>query len=177
MELVGERVLLREFEPTDSEAVQRYAGDAEVARHFTWGPNTPDQTAEFVQFLVASRKEDPRTNYDLAIVLRDTHELIGDARMTIDSRSSRRADLGFIVRRNQAGHGYATEAARLLIDFGFRELKLHRIWAMCEPDNVGSIHLLENLDMKKEGHLREQIFLKEAWRDLIVYGLLESDWK
>ncbi len=177
MELVGERVLLREFQSTDAEAVQRYAGDPAVARHFTWGPNTPEQTTEFVQFLVSSQNEDPRTNYDLAIVLRSTHVLIGDARLTIDSNSSRRADLGFIVRTDRQGEGYATDAARLLISLGFRELKLHRVWAMCEPDNVGSIRVLEKLNMKKEGQLREQIFLKEAWRDLVVYGLLASDWK
>ncbi len=73
--------------------------------------------------------------------------------------------------------GYATEASRALMDFGFAELGLHRIFATCDPANTASAHVLEKLGMKREGRLREHKWSKGKWRDSFLYAMLEQEWK
>lgn len=74
------------------------------------------------------------------------------------------------------GHGYATDAARTLTDFGFRELGLHRISAAIGPDNGGSIVVAERLGMKYEGRIRDHVFTNGAWRDSLLYAVLVDEW-
>jgi RimJ/RimL family protein N-acetyltransferase len=63
-----------------------------------------------------------------------------------------------------------------MVEFGFRELGLHRMWADCDPDNVGSWRVLEKIGMRREGHLRENALVKGAWVDSLIYAVLEREW-
>jgi RimJ/RimL family protein N-acetyltransferase len=72
--------------------------------------------------------------------------------------------------------GYATEVSKLLIEFGFETLNLHRIFATCDPRNVGSYKVLEKIGMTKEGRIREDLLLKDGWRDSLLYSILEQEW-
>jgi len=74
-------------------------------------------------------------------------------------------------------HGYATEAAHAVVDFGFQHFGVHRIWADCVADNVGSAHVLEKLGMKLEGRLREKEYFKGRYWDELIYAVLEEEWK
>ena len=62
------------------------------------------------------------------------------------------------------------------MQFGFAELKVHRIWAWCIADNAASARLLERLGLKLEGRLREKEYFKGRWWDTLVYGILENEW-
>jgi RimJ/RimL family protein N-acetyltransferase len=73
--------------------------------------------------------------------------------------------------------GFATEVAKLLIEFGFRELNLHRIYATCDPRNIGSSKVLEKIGMSKEGRIREDLLIKDGWRDSLLFSILEQEWK
>ncbi len=72
--------------------------------------------------------------------------------------------------------GYATEVSKLLIEFGFETLNLHRIFATCDLRNVGSYKVLEKIGMTKEGRIREDLLLKDGWRDSLLYSILEQEW-
>ena len=63
-----------------------------------------------------------------------------------------------------------------MIDFGFRRLCLHRVIAHCDPDNLGSVRVLEKLGLRSEGLLREHQFVKGHWRDACLYAILEQEW-
>ena len=86
------------------------------------------------------------------------------------------AKLGFAIAADEWGHGYATDAARTLITFGFAKLGLHRISAAIGPENKTSIALVTSLGFQPEGRLRDHVFTCGAWRDSILYAILESDW-
>lgn len=73
------------------------------------------------------------------------------------------------------GKGFGTEALNLFLDFGFKNLKLHRITAGCAIDNIGSIKVLEKVGMKREGHARQSLPLKSGWSDNFEYAILETD--
>jgi len=86
------------------------------------------------------------------------------------------AELGFGIRRDLWGQGLATEAARLIVDFGFQALGLHRVTAGHHPDNRASARVLHRLGMTREGRLRESLLAYGRWRDSIIYSVLEHEW-
>ncbi|TCL56154.1 RimJ/RimL family protein N-acetyltransferase [Hydrogenispora ethanolica] len=91
-------------------------------------------------------------------------------------------ELGYVFNPQYYGKGYATESCRRILDYGFQELQAYRIIAMCNPENVASWQLLERLGMRREGHLRKNIFFKydpngqPIWNDTYEYALLSEEW-
>ena len=85
------------------------------------------------------------------------------------------AVLGYCFNKTYWGKGYATEAVRALLEFGFKSLALHRIFANCDPSNVASNRVLMKSGMKLEGHLRKNFRVKGGWRDTMIYGILERE--
>ncbi len=170
------RLVLRELHDDGAPAVHAYASDAEVVRYLDWGPNTPEDTARFLTAARAARDAVPRTAYHLAIVLRTTGHLIGGCRIEIRNAASGAGDLGYVLGRPHWGQGYATEAIRALVSFGFESLAFHRIWATCDARNAASARVLEKLGMKREGHLRHDVRRKGEWRDSYLYAILAPEW-
>jgi ribosomal-protein-alanine N-acetyltransferase len=171
------RLVLREFADDDATPVHAYAADAEVVRHLDWGPNAPEDTAGFLALARGAREAVPRTAYHLAIVLKAADRLVGGCRIEVRSAANGSGDLGYVLDRRHWGQGYATEATRALVDFGFSRLALHRIWATCDVDNHASARVLEKLGMRREGHLRQSVRRKGEWRDSYLYAILEPEWQ
>jgi RimJ/RimL family protein N-acetyltransferase len=175
MELQTPRLTIREFVPDDLADVQAYAGEAAAARFMVWGPNDERQSAEFIQRMIAAQRETPRRVYEAAVVLRDTGRVIGGVGMRITRAAEREGDVGYVFNPRVWGRGYCTEAAAALVGFGFAELKLHRIFATCDPANRASARVLEKLGMRHEGRHRDHLWQKGAWRDSLVYAIIEGD--
>jgi len=172
-----ERLFLRNLEVNDWQAVNEYASDPEVVRYMNWGPNTEKETKEFIQRAMSTQKVKPRRIYSLAIVVEKEDRLIGSCGINVSNPENREGWLGYCLDRNFWGKGYGTEVARVLMDFGFTELTLHRIFATCDPGNTASAHVLEKSGMKREGCLREHKWSKGKWRDSYLYAILEHEWK
>jgi RimJ/RimL family protein N-acetyltransferase len=83
--------------------------------------------------------------------------------------------LGYAIAADEWGRGYATEAVRLLVDFGFKQLECHRISAAIGPDNAPSIAVIRKLGFAYEGRLRDHVHTNGAWRDSLLYSLLEHE--
>lgn len=89
----------------------------------------------------------------------------------------RTAEIGWILAPHGQGRGYATEAARLLLDLAFDELGLHRVYAELDPRNDGSVRICERLGMRHEGRFVEHMWLKGEWTDTGHYAILEREWR
>jgi RimJ/RimL family protein N-acetyltransferase len=85
-------------------------------------------------------------------------------------------DIGYALREDVWGQGYGTEVARALIDLGFTQLGLHRVWATVHPENVASIRVLEKAGMTYEGRLRDDRRMPDGWRDSLLSAMLRNDW-
>jgi len=170
------RLVLRELEDDDRAAVHRYAADPEVVRYLPWGPNTDADTQGFLRRAAAYRRDEPRRHFELAVTLRDGGALIGACGLHVSAPELGEAFIGYALARPYWGRGYATEAARGLLGFGFGELDLHRIFAVCDPDNVASARVLEKAGMRREGHLREHRWEKGRWRDSLLCAALAREW-
>ena len=177
-ELVGPRVVLRRFHPDDLATFVAYRSCEQVARFQSWDAPYPREEGE--RFLQEIAKEHPDTAgewFQFAVVLRSTGEMIGDCAAMPHADDPRQCDLGFTISPEHQGHGYATEAVRLLVTYLFAARGKHRIIAYCDARNAASVALLERLGMRREGHLRESTWAKGEWTDDLVYALLHHEWQ
>jgi [ribosomal protein S5]-alanine N-acetyltransferase len=174
--LTTERLVLREFEPGDWEALHAIESRPDVARYQSFEPRTRNESRLYVLEASQSAADDPRFTYDLAVVLAAEDRLIGRCGLSISDDEPREAILWYTLHPDEWGRGFTTEAARVMTDFGFRTLGLHRIWADCDPENVASWRVLEKIGMRREGHLRENAWIKGEWTDSLIYAMLDREW-
>lgn len=176
MMLATERLRLRDFEPSDWEAMQRVEGDAEAVRYQSYEPRTAEGCRAYIANDLASR-EGERSCFDLAVTLADTGRFIGRVGLDIKRPERRVGELWFILDRALWGRALMVEAARALVAFGFAEKALRRVFLECDPRNAGAVRLAEKLGMTREGCLREHVFIKGEWCDALYFGLLAAEQK
>jgi len=177
MQISTERLLLRELTYSDVNDIQEYATDPKVIKYLTFGPNTEEETRNFIELCTSNQKQDPRKNYELGITLPSENKLIGGCGIRVTSSGNSVANIGYCLNRNYWGNGFASEAAYGLLKFGFEELNIHRIYAICDPENVGSQRVLEKIGMAYEGHLRQNVVIHGEHRDSLMYAILKHEWK
>jgi RimJ/RimL family protein N-acetyltransferase len=173
VEMTGQRVTLREINEDDAADIHAYASHPLVAN---WILDDAPSERTFRQIIKAWLAGDPsrqRTNYRLGVVVEG--KLIGTAMLSIVSAEHRRGEIGYVIHPDWWGRGIATEAAGMLLELGFQELGLHRIEATTRPDNTASWHVLEKIGMRREGLIRDHLFLRGAWVDSLAYAILETD--
>jgi len=170
-ELTTERLLLRAFAPDDVEAVHAYAGDPEVCRYTDWGPNTPDQSAAFVDELQAASAAEQADSLTWAVTA--AGNVVGACSVTVTSRQHRRGVMGYVLAHTHWGQGYATEAAAAVLRFAREELGLQRVEATCRPDNVASQRVLRKIGMQREGLLRSHMLIRGRHVDSLLFSAVD----
>lgn len=168
---------MRDFVESDWEAVLAYQSDPLYLRYYHWTHRTEAGVRNFIQMFLDHQKEQPRQKFQLALVLKSENRLIGNCGIRINNPEMREANIGYELDRRYWGQGYATEAARAILHFGFETLGLRRIWAQTIAENVGSARVLEKIGMQLEGRLREKEFIKGQWRDHLLYAILDHEWR
>lgn len=176
--LSTERLVLREFNEKDFSAVHAYASDKENIKYMIWGPNTKEDTVEFLIECMENANKNPRRQYDFAVTLKETGRVIGGCGIYLNDKLDE-VMLGWILHKNYWKKGYMTEAAKELLRFSFENLKLHRVYATCDANNYGSYKVMENIGMRREGHAiknRKVVGFKE-YHDELFYAILEEEWE
>jgi RimJ/RimL family protein N-acetyltransferase len=173
-----ERLSLRPFNRGDVDAVYAYRRREDVAQYLFDGPMSHESATEVVvlragQFTLASEGD----KIFLAVELREPQTMIGEVSLIWRDEVNRQGEIGYIFNPDHHGRGYATEAARALLQLGFDEIGLHRIYARCAAANVRSWAVMERLRMRREAFFKEHIFVKGAWDEELVYAILEDEWR
>jgi RimJ/RimL family protein N-acetyltransferase len=114
--------------------------------------------------LVVTLQEDPDTP-------------IGTAMLRWVSEEHAQGEVGYVLHPDQQGKGYATELTRTLVDLGFRETELHRIFGRLDARNKASQRVLEKAGMRVEAHLVENEWVKGEWTSEIVCAVLRTEWE
>lgn len=177
MQLATDRLILREFVANDWQAVLAYQFDPRYLRFYDWEGRTAAEARDFVQIFLDQQTTRPRHKFQLVITTKAEGKLIGNCGIRLDAPTASTANIGYELAPEQWGHGYATEAARAILAFGFSELGLHRIWASCVAENTASAHVLIKLGLRREAHLREVAYYKARWWDEQIYAILEDEWR
>ncbi|HKR52106.1 MAG TPA: GNAT family protein [Pseudonocardiaceae bacterium] len=173
--LAGDRVRLREFRLDDLNDADAILGDDRVTRWLSFDSKTREQQAEVLTGAIERAQQIPRTEYYLAVTTHTDDRLIGFVRLGLGGVQA--AKLGGASAVPHWGRGYALDATRTIINFGFTTLGLHRISAAIGPDNTTSIALVTRLGFTEEGRLRDHVFTNGAWRDSLLYSLLAHEWQ
>jgi [ribosomal protein S5]-alanine N-acetyltransferase len=171
------RLELRDLVAEDFAAIHRYASDPEVTRYLAWGPNTEAETHAFLLRALAHAVSRPRRDFELGVIDRASGELIGGCGLHSRREASREYETGYCLRRDWWGKGVGSETVRALVDFGFQNLRAHRIYAQVSPGNDASSRILERLGFRLEGHLRRDEFARQEWHDTLLYAVLEEEWR
>jgi len=177
MRLVTERLILREFTENDWPEVLAYQNDARYLRFYPWTERTPEDVQKFVRMFLEQQTAQPRIKFQLVVTLKSNNQLIGNCGIRMDSADARQADIGYELAPPYWGQGYATEAARAIVHFGFTELHLHRIWSWCMAENLASAHVLEKLGLRLEGRMRESEYFKGRYWDTLAFSILDNEWR
>ena len=172
MTMETKRLVIRDFREEDWQAVHTYASSPLVATHMIWGPNSEEETKTFIKGVIHMQEQAPRVDYEFALILKDTDALIGGVGL---HASGQIGEIGYCLNPDYWRQGYASEAAAEMLRFGFRALGLHRIYATCRPENIGSASVMKKLSMTYEGHLREHMFHKGKWHDSHQYAILAHE--
>jgi [ribosomal protein S5]-alanine N-acetyltransferase len=175
----GDGVFLR---PAASADFHAWARLREQSRTFLtpWEPTWPDDDLTRAAFRRRLRRQAEETTRDesFAFLIFDatSDELLGGLTLGGVRRGvAQAATLGYWMGAPHAGKGHMTRAVAAAVRFGFTTLRLHRIEAACIPDNAPSIALLQRNGFQREGLARAYLKINDAWRDHILFALLEGE--
>jgi [ribosomal protein S5]-alanine N-acetyltransferase len=169
-EISTARLRLRALRPGDSRAVHAYAFDPDVARFLPWRPLS---TEVFAKGLVDVMTQPDFLNW--AITEPPGDLAIGMVFLHSYSRQHRKAEIAFNLARSHWRRGLATEAAHAVLGFAFHELVFNRVEALCMPENLASIRVIERLGMRREGTMRRVHHRYDGFHDMELFALLSSD--
>jgi [ribosomal protein S5]-alanine N-acetyltransferase len=169
------RLNLREFVKSDFDAIYAYSSDPRVTRYLFFGPRDQDSTADYLEDLLASQVEVPRTRFELAVEEIESGRVIGACDLSLIERSV--VDLGYMLGLQDWGKGYATEIALALVDAAFLDLRADRIISTVDVNNSASIRVLEKIGMRWEAVFRKHRRAKNRWWDCHLFVLPREVWE
>jgi len=176
MELCSKRLVLKEMTLGDVDDIHRLHCSEEVERFNTIGiPRHQGDTIEVMLSAVEDRELGTRTHYAWTILLAEGSEFLGEAGMSLSADRFLQGEIHYSLLPVYWEKGYATEAVKRLILFGFKELQLHRIHAGVCTENQRSIRVLEKAGMSREGLHRKTLPIRGEWKDNFHYAIVEDD--
>ena len=135
--------------PNDWERVHLYASIPEFSQFEVWGPNTVEDTKEFVARCISDTSSDPIISHQLAVELREDNLLVGGCTLKLEGFGASEGYLGYAINPDYKNRGFATEAAIALIEFGFDQLHLVRIHSLCDTRNIASRRVMEKAGLQR----------------------------
>ncbi|XMB85245.1 GNAT family N-acetyltransferase [Mycoplasmatota bacterium WC44] len=173
MEIKSERLIMRQFNEKDYEFFLKLEQNEFYIKYEKDGIPTDEQTREKFDKILENNNSD--LNYRFLITNIENNKPLGTVLIWCIDEKIKEWEIGWGLCLEHTGKGVVTEAARRLLDFGFEELKAHRITANCNAENIASENVMKRLGMKKEGTLRDTRVLKGKWYDSSYYSILENE--
>lgn len=176
MELQTERLEIKELSLTDLEDIHQLHSLPETDEFNTLGIPANIQTTEFLLIeWIGQQNANLRTSYTFCIKLIEKNRSIGLIALNLGKPKFKIAEVWYKIHPTFWRKGYATEALKKIIEFGFFNLGLHRIEAGCAVGNIASLKTLEKVGMIREGRKREVLPIRGKWVDNFFYSILETE--
>ena len=167
MRLETERLLIRTYEPTDMEAATEFLLDQETMHYI---PEKFADKKEMTLFLEKNKE------IFFPVILKEDNSLIGH--LSFEAFFGDHSyEIGWVFNKRYHQKGYGKEAAKAMLDYGFKEKGIHRIIATCQPENPGSWKLMEAIGMRREGFFKKCIPAGDSWWDEYYYAVLREERK
>ena len=173
-----ERLLLRPLTLGDVDDLVAYRSIEDVCRYVPFRPMSPADVAERVTGVWArTGLDDEGQSLTLGIEATASGRIVGDVVLFWHSREHARGEIGYVINPAFGGRGYATEAARALVDLAFDGLQLHRLTARIDARNGPSAALVTRLGFRLEAHLVQNEWFKGEWTDELDFAILADEWR
>ncbi len=174
--IVTERLVLRRYTHDDIRDVLRLAIQPSVARVTSKRIKaTRGGVRKYIDLQNSYQPFEKDKVFELAIERKEDGKVIG--LLGVICQDQGQGEMGWALGVEYRGQGYATEAIRALMDYGFSSLGLHRIHADTSTDNLASCRIMERLGMRREGLLRGAVYEGGKWVDRYVYAMLADEWR
>ena len=168
-----ERLFLTELRAEDISNIVKYASNKNIS-DFTQNIPFPYAEKDAIFWInMANQGFKNRNQYTFAIRQKDKDDFIGGIGIKIE-RKNNRAEIGYWIGEPFWGNGFATEATKAVIKFGFENLDMNKFTSSHLANNPASGKVLKNSGMKREGELKEQILKNSKYIDLILFGLTKK---
>ena len=168
--ITSKRLLLKSISKLDIQQIHKLHSQPMVDRFNTLG--IPENLRDTENIIVLWLEGNDLV---FRIELKSNKSFIGLIALIPGNPKFKRAEVWYKVYPDFWNNGYGTEALQIILDYGFKELGLHRIEAGCAVENFGSIRVLEKVGMKREGRKRQVLPLKDGWSDSFEYAILSTD--
>ncbi len=174
--LTTERLVLRPFAPGDAAALERWCSDRRLAEMTLALPHPYDRSA--AESFIGRRAEEFEHGHGLtlAVTERGDDVVVGAIGLQIDE-AHQHGELGYWIAVPYWGKGYAAEACRAMLAWGFGQRALHRVFAQVFPRNHASRRVLEKLGMRHEGCRRQHFRRLGRFEDADTFGMLREEWE
>ena len=169
--LYGENLILRPVELSDvNDDYVRWMNDREVNQYME--TRFRPQTRKDIETYVGSMIQKPNVHF-FAILFKESSRHIGNIKLEVTSSIHRRGEISlFVGEKGHWGKGFASEAIRLVKDFGIKDLGLHKLTAGCYSNNQGSARAFEKAGFLREAVLRGEYLCEGAWVDRYCYAFI-----
>lgn len=164
------RLIIRKFEENDLDEVFDYASNQEVMRYLPEDVFSKDDTRKFLKKNAYEKAE------EYAVILKEENKVIGHIVFHPWYEPFKTWEIGWVFNDKYHRRGFASEAALKILEYGFENLKLHRIIATCDPRNIASYKVMEKIGMRREGHNIKAVNINNEWLDEYFYAILDEEW-
>lgn len=174
--VLTKRLIIRRMAQTDLLDFLAYQTHSEVLRYMPIKALTQERAIDFLARQSVMEIGDEGGYIVFAIYHIGDAKMIGEVGINFLPKVLSKGEIGWSLHPNYQRRGYATEAAQVLLNYGFANRKLHRIASICDTRNMASFMLMERLGMRREGHLKQSQLIKGVWQNEYIYALLLDEW-
>jgi len=172
--LESDRLVFRQFEMSDAQDLFEIRSDKITMQYMDKPLHKSVEDAEMMIGGIRKSFEEKR-GVSWAIIERETNRLIGNFGFWKLEYAHCGAEIGYALTREFVGKGLMSETLHNMINFGFKNLQVHRIEANINPKNISSIKLLEKVGFIQEALFRDNYFFEGSYYDSAIFSLIETD--
>jgi RimJ/RimL family protein N-acetyltransferase len=168
-----DRLVLREMAESDADGLHAAFGNADAMRFWN---SPPTRTVADTALLIKKALTGRRIGHGVWAILRRDGPFVGMINYHHREVKNQRLELGWIVVPAYWRQGIMTEAASAILGHCFGTMKMHRVEALIEPENLSSLALAAKLGFVNEGLLRDRLLVSGGFRNVQMHALLKPEW-
>jgi len=170
-----DRLILRKVRRSDALDLYEYCRSPISAKFAEWEPHENlSVTKQYISWLLNSAKRGEYMTW--AIELKESGKVIGTCSFTSVDKEFKIAEIGYGILNEYWGNGYASEAVKAILEYGFCNIGFCRIFARIMKENTASVHLALSVGMECEGFMRKAVWCKGKAHDVYFYAITDDDY-
>lgn len=165
MKLKNERLIIRTYRETDLDDACQFLLNEKTMHYIPERFKDKDAVLNFIR----------KQKHYYPVVLKEKNKVIGH--LYFEAFFGKHSyEIGWVFNEDYTGSGYAYESSQALLDYGFKEMHVHRVIATAQPENKASWTIMEKLRMRREGEFKACIPHEDTWWDEVYYAILKEEW-